>query len=156
MIEIGLYTAHFTVYQPEASGEEEFCEDLPAIGETLFVLDYLHGSMKEVPVEMRIIRDEDELGIFARWENIVALEDLDRRTVHYQLGVVRPENQLQVSMRFDEPGPYIGVVTAPHPTKDLVYNAVFPFYVGASPRWPWVMGAIALALGAWQLRRRRG
>jgi hypothetical protein len=70
VIEIGLYTAHFTVYQPQDSGEEEFCEDLPAIGDTVFVLDYLHGSLKEVPVDLRIIRDEEELGIFARWDDL--------------------------------------------------------------------------------------
>ena len=40
IITIGFYDAHFTAYQPETSGNEEFCEDLPDDGQTIFVLDY--------------------------------------------------------------------------------------------------------------------
>jgi hypothetical protein len=157
MIEIGLYTAHFTVYQSDTSGEEEFCEDLPDTGRTLFVLDYLHGSMKEVPVDFRIIRDLDELGIFARWKNIQAIEDIDARTVFYQAPKVYPENQLQAEHTFLEPGWYIGVVTAPHPSKDISYNAVFPFKVGQVNLVPWLLLALALAAaGFFYYRSRQG
>jgi hypothetical protein len=157
MIEIGLYSAHFTVYQSDTSGDEEFCEDLPDTGETLFVLDYLHGSMKEVPVDFRIIRDVDELGIFARWENIQAMEDIGARTVFYQAPRVYPGNQLLAQHTFDEPGWYIGVVTAPHPSKDITYNAVFPFKVGQVAVLPWVL--LVLGMGAavfYYGRLRRG
>jgi hypothetical protein len=156
MIEIGLYTAHFTVYQSDSSGDEEFCEDLPATGKTLFVLDYLHGSMKEVAVDFRILRDEDELGIFARWENIVAIEDLDARTVFYQPPQVYPENQLQAEHTFLNPGWYIGVVTAPHPSKDILYHAVFPFRVGRIHFLPWLLLSGMVLAAAWFLYRKRG
>ncbi|MCZ6831272.1 MAG: hypothetical protein O7F73_17115 [Gammaproteobacteria bacterium] len=157
MIEIGLYTAHFTIYQSDTSGDEEFCEDLPDIGKTLFVLDYLHGSMKEVAVDFRIIRDVDELGIFARWENIQAIEDIDARTVFYQPSLVYPENQLLAEHTFLEPGWYIGVVTAPHPSKDITYNAVFPFQVGQTNYLFWLLLMLALAVaGFYVYRSRRG
>ena len=155
MIEIGLYTAHFTVYQSDSTGDEEFCEDLPATGKTLFVLDYLHGSMREVPVDFRIIRDEDELGIFARWENIVAIKDIAARTDFYQPPTVHPENQLQAEHTFLQPGWYIGVVTAPHPEKDILYHAVFPFRVGQVNYLPWLLlSGVALALGVFLYRKR--
>ena len=32
---IGPYTMHFTGYQPEATQEKEFCEDIPATGRTV-------------------------------------------------------------------------------------------------------------------------
>ena len=144
MIEIGLYTAHFTVYQSETRGDSEFCEDLPDTGPTLFVLDYLHGSMKEVGVDFRIIRDDDGWGIFARWENIAALEDLDARTVFYQPATVFSGNQLLAEYDFHAAGDYIGIVTAPHPAKDIVYRAVFPFAVAKPNPWPW-LGILALA-----------
>jgi hypothetical protein len=138
-IEIGIYSAHFTIYQPDSRGNQEFCEDLPDTGNTLFVLDYLHGSMKEVPVEFRIIRDDDDLGIFARWENVKTIEDIDARTVFYQAPSVESDNQLTVEHNFLEPGAYIGIVSAPHPTKDLHYHAVFPFQVGRIVWWPWFL-----------------
>ncbi len=156
MIEIGIYTAHFTIYQSDTRGNEEFCEDLPDTGNTLFVLDYLHGSMKEVPVDFRIIRDEEELGIFARWENVKAIEDIESRTVFYQAPVVRSDNKLTVELDFAEPGAYIGVVSAPHPTKNKHYYAVFPFQVDRLRLAPWLwLGAILVAAGSYWLRRTR-
>ncbi|MCX2981961.1 hypothetical protein EYC98_13950 [Halieaceae bacterium IMCC14734] len=154
MIEIGLYTAHFTVYQSETRGDSEFCEDLPDTGPTLFVLDYLHGSMKEVGVDFRIIRDDDDWGIFTRWENIAALEDLDARTVFYQPAAVFSGNQLLAEYDFQMAGDYIGIVTAPHPDKDIMYRAVFPFAVAKPNHLPWLaLLAFALLLGGLWWRR---
>ena len=59
IIWIDFYSAHFTAYQPGSSGNEQFCEDLPDTGETIFVLDYLHQSLKEVPQ----IRSSDRRGL---------------------------------------------------------------------------------------------
>ncbi|MEX0708671.1 MAG: hypothetical protein WD078_11960, partial [Woeseia sp.] len=53
VLTIGFYDAHFTAYQPDARGNEEFCEHLPGAGKTIFVIDYLHRSLKEVPVDFR-------------------------------------------------------------------------------------------------------
>ncbi len=139
----GIYTAHFTIYQPESRGEDVFCEDLPDAGNTLFVLDFLHGSLKDVAVDFRIIRDLDELGIFARWENIEAMTNLEERTVFYRQPALHPENRLQVEFPFAEKGAYIGIVTAPHPTKDIMYRSVFPFKVGFFNFWPWLFIPLA-------------
>ena len=153
MMEIGIYTAHFSIFQPQTSGDEVFCEDLPEIGDTLFVLDYLHGSLREVPVDFRIIRDVDELGIFARWHHVAVMTDLEQRTVFYQPPLVRAQNQLQVEHSFRERGGYIGIVSAPHPSKEIVYRAVFPFQVAAGGPWYWLwLPLLALAV-IWYLRR---
>ena len=154
MMEIGIYTAHFSIYQPEDHGEDLYCEDLPTAGLTLFVLDYLHGSLREVPVDFRIIRDLDGLGMFARWEHVEAMDDLEQRTVFYQSPQIKADNQLQVEHRFLEPGEYIGIVTAPHPSKDVVYRSVFPFKVGAWSAW-WLLLVVIAVLSALALRRNK-
>ena len=130
VINIGFYKAHFTVYQPETRGNEEFCEDLPDRGETIFVLDYLHRSMKEVPVDFRIIKDVTELGRFAQWRDVQAIEDIEAHTVFYQRPAVHVSENLTVEHLFAEEGDYIGIVTARHPTEPRSFNAVFPFRVG--------------------------
>lgn len=142
-IQIGFYEAHFTAYQPQASGDRQFCEDLPEVGETIFVLDYLHRSLSEVPVDFRIIRNVTGKGRFARLEDVEALPDLDAVTVFYQPPVVKSNATFSVTTRFEAKGDYIGMVTAGHPTKDTIYTSVFPFSVGQR-RWP--LGIIGLGL----------
>src|SRR5690348_685366 len=54
---IGPYTMHFTGYQPEATQEKEFCEDIPATGRTVVALDYIEEALRPLPTEVRIVRD---------------------------------------------------------------------------------------------------
>lgn len=130
-IKIAFYEAHFTAYQPDTSGNTQFCEDLPDTGPTIFVLDYLHDSMKEVPVDFRIIRDVTELGRFVRPEDVEALGDLAQYTVYYQPPTIESDASLTVEPILPEKGSYIGIVTVGHPMNDNIYTAVFPFEVGA-------------------------
>jgi hypothetical protein len=142
IIEIGFYDASFTAYQPPNSGNEEFCEDLPDTGETIFVLDYLHASLREVAVDFRIVRDTTGLGQFVQHEDILALDDLQAITVFYAPPAIKPGGSFRVEHTFLEKGDYVGVVTAGHPSNDSVYNAVFPFTVGAVNYPYWLVAVI--------------
>jgi hypothetical protein len=132
IIRIDFYSAHFTAYQPNTSGNEQFCRGLPDTGETIFVLDYLHQSLKEVPVDFRIIRDVTGLGRFVKLKHVEEIEDIEQQTVFYQPPVIRPDASLKIEYDFIEKGEYIGVVSAGHPSNDTIYTAVFPFEVGGS------------------------
>ena len=83
-LSIGFLEAHFTVYQTQTSASEEFCEDIPDVTNSVFVLDYLHDFLKEMPVDFRIVKDSHNFGIFAKWEDIAGLEDIENDTVFYQ------------------------------------------------------------------------
>lgn len=145
IITIGFYTAHFTAYQPQTSGNEEFCEDLPDTGESIFVLDYLHQSLKEVPVDFRIIRDVTGLGQFVKWDDVRSLDDIDAHTVFYVPPAIKPAATFRISHDFAEKGDYVGIVSAGHPTSDKTYYSVFPFQVGAS-RVSWGLVYLVAAL----------
>jgi hypothetical protein len=145
IIEIGFYDANFTAYQPKTSGNEEFCENLPDTGETIFVLDYLHASLREVPVDFRIVRDTTGLGEFVQHEDILALDNLDDITVYYEPPVIKPGGSFRIEHAFLKNGDYVGVVTAGHPSNDSLYNAVFPFTVGAV-RYPYWLIAVIVGL----------
>jgi hypothetical protein len=153
VIEIGFYDANFTAYQPATSGNEEFCEDLPDRGETIFVLDYLHASLREVPVDFRIVKDTTGLGQFVQHEDILALADIDEITVFYQPPVVRPGASFRVEHVFMEKGDYVGIVTAGHPSNDNIYNAVFPFTVGTVSYPYWLIALVVAALLALLIRQ---
>ena len=132
VIKMGFLSAHFTIYQPETRASEEFCEDIPDVTQTVFVMEYLHSSLREMPLDFRIIRDVTDLGVFARWEDVAGIENLDAATVFYEPPAVRDAAIFTVEHRFDEPGWYIGIVTTTYPETGRTYETVFPFEVGTN------------------------
>ncbi|MFM1896424.1 MAG: hypothetical protein RLZZ385_1498 [Pseudomonadota bacterium] len=146
-IEFGFYSAHFTIYQPGRSRYTEFCEDIPAVGESIFVMEYLHDSLRQVPVDFRIIRDRQNRGRFVRWEDIQAMGDLEQYTEFYTPARLEPDGSFMVLHRFLEAGDYIGIVNTRHPTEDITYHAVFPFHVGPTywGYWPWIIALLLFA-----------
>ena len=130
IFEIDFYSAHFTAYQPETRGNEQFCQSLPDTGETLFVFDYLHPSLKEVPVSLRIIHDVTDQGDFVKIKHVEEIADIDSHTVFYQAPVIRSDASFQADFELQDEGRYIGIVTAGHPSNSNTYKAVFPFSVG--------------------------
>jgi len=152
IIQIGFFKAHFTIYQPEERGGEEFCEDIPEVSDTIFVLDYMHDSLKQVPVDFRIIEDVQERTLYASWDDIQKIEDLDAVTVYYQPPAIESDGVLELEYTFLEPGWYTGIVTTRHPTLDKEYQAVFGFYVGGRGLgyWWWmILIAILGQTGFW-------
>ena len=154
IIQIDFYSAHFTAYQPNTSGNTQFCRDLPDTGETIFVLDYLHQSLQEVPVDFRIIRDVTGLGRFVKLKHVEAIEDIEQHTVFYQSPTIRQDASLKIEYDFAEEGAYIGIVTAGHPSNDTIYTAVFPFEVGGSNFSYLVPLFVLLAVAAFLVVRR--
>lgn len=159
VVTVGFYDIHFTAYEPGSQGDQGFCKQLPDTGEVLFVLDYLHDTLKQVPLELRVIRDPTGLGRFVRLEDVEAL-DLDAHTVFRAPPRIEPSGSYQVSHTFAQPGEYIAVFTAGHPTKDKTYTAIFPFTVGVGGGfYGWLMAAFAVAAAAavaFLLLRARG
>jgi hypothetical protein len=129
LIRIGFYTAHFKIFQPQTSRAREYCEDLPDAGESVFVMDYVHQGLTQVPIEFRIIRDTTGLGRFARLDDVLALGDLEALTVFHQPPVLEP-GVFTVLHNFAEEGVFLGLVSVRHPETGELYQAVFPFRVG--------------------------
>jgi len=146
ILRIDFYSAHFTAFQPDTRGNEQFCKSLPDTGPTIFVLDYLHQSLKEVPVDFRIIRDVTGLGRFVKLKHVQALEDIEQQTVYYQPPVIREDASLKVEYDFEEKGDYIIIVTAGHPTSDMTYAAIFPIEVARSGLNFLIIGLVLVAL----------
>lgn len=143
VIKINYLSAHFKIYQPRTDGHTEYCEDLPNATETVFVMEFLHDGMREVPIDFRIIRDVTGKGRFARWEDVQEIADLDDVTVFYQQATIEPD-VFTVIYDFDTEGDYIGIVTADVDGTDRIYTAVFPFEVGFTGYgyWPYIIALL--------------
>ncbi|MDD9890704.1 MAG: hypothetical protein OXU30_10230 [Gammaproteobacteria bacterium] len=147
VISINFMQAHFTVFQPETRQNDEFCEDIPDVTNSVFVMEYLHELLNEMNVDFRIVRDVNNAGQFADWEDIQGIDDLAAATVYYQEPSIESGGYYRASYQFEEAGTYIGVVTAEHPTEARNYNAVFYFQVGGRD-WGTIPLFIALLLTA--------
>jgi hypothetical protein len=151
LIEIGYLQAHFKIYLPRTHQFDEFCEDLPEVTESLFVMEYAHEALQNMWIDFRIIRDVTGLGKFTRQRDVEQIEDLESATVFHQAATVEPD-VFTVVQHFDEPGWYIGIVTATTRDTKEVYTAVFPFEVGFTGLgyWPWfILLIILLQLFHW-------
>lgn len=156
VIKINYLRGHFKIYQPRTDGHNEYCEDLPKAAETVFIMEYLHSELGDVPIEFRIIKDVTGKGRFARWEDVAEIRDLDSVTVFHQDASIEPD-VFAVIHTFDEEGDYIGIVTASVDKADKIYRAVFPFEVGFTGfgYWPIIIAIlIAIQLQYWLMSRR--
>lgn len=129
VIKVDYLRAHFKIYQPRISGHEQFCEDLPEAGESVFVMEYEHDALSTMAIDFRIIRDVTGKRRFARLEDVAAIEDLDAATVFYRPPTGEPD-VYTVNHEFDEEGDFIGIVSATDSATGKTYAAVFPFEVG--------------------------
>ena len=137
---IGPYTMHFTGYQPEATQEKEFCEDIPATGRTVVALDYIDEALRPLPTEVRIIRDTGA-GAEAGKEG-----NLDAITILHIPAKVYPNGSINFEYDFMQPGKFVGLVTVGDKQE---YVSRFPFSVG-EPKGtsPFILGAIAAVVVA--------
>lgn len=132
LLRMGFLQAHFTLYLPDTRGSDEFCEEVPDTGRALFVVEYLHEMMKEMPIEFRIVRDDQGFGIFANWDDVYSIPDLEAQTVFHRPLAAEPTGWVTVSHTFEDSGGFIGVVVAENPANGKVYNSVFYFEVGGA------------------------
>lgn len=166
IIRIGYYKAHFKIYLPASRGHKEYCEDIPGTGETVFVMEYEHSGLGDVPIDFRIIRNVTGRGVFTALEDVEAIDDLDAVTVIHHDAAIQPD-VFTIMYDFDEQGEFVGIVTVRNPENGKLYTAVFPFEVGFTGFgwWPWfVLFAVVLQINylwmsgwfsRWRQSRRR-
>ena len=156
VIKIGYLRAHFKIYVPAERQHQEFCEDIPVRGDSVFVMEYQHDGLSTAEIDFRIIRNVTGKGNFARLSDIEAIADLDAITIRYEPATVVPD-VYTLLQSFEEDGEYIGIISARQPDTQVVYTAVFPFEVGYTGLgyWPWIIAAVfALQSIYWFMSRR--
>ena len=67
-------------------------------------------------MDFRIIRNVTDKGEYVQIEDIEKIKKIDNHTVFYQQPVIKENASYMVKHIFDEPGNYVGIVTAGHPS----------------------------------------
>lgn len=145
IMQVGPYRAHFTGYQPERRATQEFCEDIPETGRVIFAIDYISDELRGMETDFRIIKDVNNIGIRATYEDLGTKEDIERATILYRAPESLPTGTFNVTHTFPEKGHFIGMVIARHPETGKEFISVFPFAVGIF-RWGPIVTRIGLVL----------
>jgi hypothetical protein len=134
-LRLGPYTMHFTGYQPEVTGASEFCEDIPRTGHTVIALDAIDEVLRDMPLEVRIIRDTGDES------------KLDEISVVHLPPKRYPSGTVSFDYRFEQAGKFVGLVTTGEHGE---HQSRFPFSVaaGRSSKEPWFWGLAIIAGGA--------
>jgi len=117
VLRVGTHIVHFTGYQPQETDTKEFCEDIPATGRTIVAMDYFDPSMRNIPVEVKILKVVDS-----------GLPD-EEQPVEFSLAeAAYPTGTIHFEHDFAKAGRYVGLVTARQDGVEQVGR--FPFAVG--------------------------
>lgn len=150
-LRLGPYLMHFTGYQiRNYAGNTEFCEDIPQVGKTVIVMDAIDPILREIPINVRIVRDTGN-------NNEVETE-LEKSTIVNLPTKVYPTGSVSLEYDFQQPGQFVGIVTA---GENGEYVSRFPFSVGinrSAHMFYALLAAIPIlvfGLYAYALRKRR-
>ncbi|WGJ15033.1 hypothetical protein QEV83_01615 [Methylocapsa sp. D3K7] len=133
VLRIGPDLMFFTGYQPQST-REEFCDDIPTAGQTVVVLDMQDTELRDMLMEIRIIKD---LGTHRRTNGLPVLTDaelaspevLDPVTIAYVPAKKYPSGTLNFVHTFPDNGKFIGIVSVKN-IHGQTYVSQFPFAVG--------------------------
>jgi hypothetical protein len=102
----GPYRMHLTGYQPQVAVGEEFCEDIPAAGNAIIVLDYVDEPLRDMMAGVYVIEKDSWTAAQSTAGDNEAKAILDIPPKIYKTG------SLKIEHGFDKPGYFVGFLTA--------------------------------------------
>ncbi|MCC3244137.1 hypothetical protein LG047_02170 [Methylocystis sp. WRRC1] len=129
MVMFGYDMIHITVFQPDKS-RSEYCDEIPATGRTIMAFDIENPAFRDLPLELRIIRDPLTPVLPTGEKELDALTELHLPAKKYSKGTFSVEHN------FANNGHYIGLVTLTRESGQQE-TAQFKFMVGET-LWAWV------------------
>ncbi len=127
MVMFGYDMIHITMFQPDKS-RSEYCSEIPAAGRTIMVFDIETPAFRDLPLELRVIRDP--LTPVTKDTDLEALTELHLPPTKYTKGTFSVEHN------FTSNGHYIGLVTLTRENGQRETEQ-FKFMVGET-LWAWV------------------
>lgn len=151
-LRIGPFNMHFAGYQPKANGNTEFCEDIPATGNTIIVMDAIDSELRNIPIEVRLIEDTGDRSLDVGTADGSQLNSV---TMLHLPSKIYETGSIPIEFNFTHAGKYVGLVTAGDKGQ---YTSRFPFSVGIEKTsygiYVLVAGVILLGLGFYKYAGR--
>jgi hypothetical protein len=144
VLSVGPYQMQVSGYQP-LNSLREHCNEMPGIGNTIIVVDYLDQKMRDFIAEYRVIRDVKNV------HDANISHEHDNHDLHSSFGIsskpaIYSNGTFDFSHNFNT-GRYISIFTLRDPFTNEEFHAEFPFTVGMPfAKWMWIAVAVILIL----------
>jgi len=124
---VGPFTINFSGYQPQKNRSEQFCDDLPVVGESIIVLDFVDRKLREMTVNFRVIKaDGPPLGTEEDGKvneaELAEVPFFEIPAKHYPNGI------MTINQHFTKKGHFVGYVIVEDGDEKFISR--FPFSVG--------------------------
>ena len=124
---VGPYTINFSGYQPQNNRSELFCDDLPVVGESIIVLDFVDRKLRGMTVNFRVIK-ADAAPLGTEEDGKVNEGELAQKPFFEIPAKHYPNGMMTIEQNFTEKGYFIGYVIVED--EDEKFISRFPFSVG--------------------------
>jgi hypothetical protein len=111
-IPVAGHWVHFTAYQPQLTGTNEYCKSIPEVGSAVLVFDYEGKALRNMTVEFEITKEPEG------------------SRVYYQEPATHSTGTINATINFSQPGDYLAHVTLVNEGQKV--DAHVPFSVGTS------------------------
>jgi hypothetical protein len=141
MVMFGYDMIHITAYLPGKS-RSEYCEEIPATGKVILVFDIENTKFRDLPLEVRIIRDP--VTAVPSGPELDAITELYLPPTKYKKGTFSFEHD------FKKEGHYIGLVTITKENGEKETQQ-YKFSVGET-LWlyvPFILGGVFIGMCVW-------
>ena len=124
---VGPYTINFSGYQPQNSKSEQFCDDLPVVGESIIVLDFIDKKLRNMTVNFRVIK-ADAAPLGTEEDGKVNEAELAQTPIFEIPAKKYPMGMMNIEQMFTEKGHFVGYVIVENENEKHISR--FPFSVG--------------------------
>jgi hypothetical protein len=126
-LRVGPYIMNFSGYQPSNNVSKQFCDDMPTIGKSIIVLDFIDNKLRDMTVNFRVIKAEVE-ALGTAEDGIVDDAEL-AQTPFFEIPAKNyPTGTMTISQEFLEKGHFVGYVVVEGENEKFISR--FPFSVG--------------------------
>ncbi|ORU89478.1 MAG: hypothetical protein A6F71_00490 [Cycloclasticus sp. symbiont of Poecilosclerida sp. M] len=157
-LRVGPYVMNFSGYQPSNKVSQQFCDDMPTVGKSIIVLDFIDNKLRDMTVNFRVIKSD--VAALGTDEDGIINDDELAQTPHFEIPAKQyPTGTMTISQDFTEKGHFIGYVVVEGENEKFISR--FPFSVGypkpgipAALKAPIAVFLIIIIIMVWLARRK--
>ncbi|PCH84070.1 MAG: hypothetical protein COB26_03710 [Piscirickettsiaceae bacterium] len=129
-LRVGPYVMNFSGYQPENNVSKQFCDDMPTIGKSIIVLDFIDNKLRDMTVNFRVIKAD--VAALGTTEDGKVNEAELAQTPFFEIPAKHyPTGTMTITQDFTEKGHFVGYVIVEGENEKFISR--FPFSVGFPP-----------------------